>query len=232
MSRPQHRLSVPFTHDWFIRRPYMYRYMAREYVDLFFNDGILRLSSFAAFAAHPDEERNDPQEGWGVVIHQNAEGTGQTIGANMQQGSNSYVLCGATALSESLEETFGVNSGFRINDTTTFAHAISVEVPRFTYGAEGPCLYVHRRTVDRDMGRIELESMTTTPDHEALDMGRVSTALNEMAGDDLYFMKLAKYAHQSEYRLLWFVRDPVEGFIDIRCPQAAQVCTRFEDLFS
>ena len=39
--------------------------MDAEYVESFFRDGSLRLSSFARFAKHPDEQLRDKAEGIG-----------------------------------------------------------------------------------------------------------------------------------------------------------------------
>ncbi|HET6763271.1 MAG TPA: hypothetical protein VFH27_06355 [Longimicrobiaceae bacterium] len=73
--------------------------------------------------------------------------------------------------------------------------------------------------------------MKVTPGGKELDMGKVFHMFFEMAGDDLFFLKPVRYAHQNEYRLLWHTTRIVPGYIDIVCPEARQFCTRFEDLF-
>lgn len=232
MSKPQPFIGVQFAREWRIRRPYVYRYLEREYVDRFFNDGVLRLSSFAAFGKHPDEERNDPSEGWGVLNHHNTEGHGQEVYAAVSQGLDAYVLCGSALPSEVLKENFGTDSGFRINDPTGFANFVSHHIPGFRLGSEGPCIYVQSRLVERNMGPIDFESMKIPGASGAMDMNKLSVLLSQIAGDDLYYMKPSKYAHQHEYRLLWLVTAQVTDFIEIKCPEAVQFCTRFEDLLA
>ena len=231
MSKPQHPISIPFSRGWNIRRPYLYRYMKREYVDRFFDDGTLRLSSFSYFGKHPDEERGDNQEGRGVVIHRNAEGEGQTILSKMAKGIDTFILCGSMRFSDDLARAFDTDSGFRIDDTTAFSDIVARHIPGFVQGAEGPCMYMARRMVVRDMGRIDFEAMKKGPG-ENYNIDKLLQVMNTMAGDDLFYIKLIKYAHQSEYRLIWGARQIVGDYIEIKCPEALQFCTRFEDLIA
>ncbi len=231
MSKPQPSISIQFGREWRIRRPIVYRYLEKQFVDAFFETGALRLSSFAAFAKHTDEERLDGAEGTGMVVHRNHEGQGQTIVATVAQGHNAFVLCGSTSLRLELSKTFGTNSGFRINDSIGFSEAISKYIPGFYIGMEGPCMYVAKRIVDRDMGPINLETLKVAPGAKEFDMGKMFQTVFSIAGDDLFFLKSEKYAHQNEYRLLWHTPRDVSGHIDILCPEARQYCSRFEDLF-
>jgi hypothetical protein len=48
-----HTLNLNFSRQWSIVRPRLYRHLDSQYVDSFFKDGSLRLSSFAQFAKHP-----------------------------------------------------------------------------------------------------------------------------------------------------------------------------------
>ena len=66
-SSPQ-TLVVNFNRQWSIVRPRLYRHLDAKYVESFFNDGSLRLSSFARFAQHPDEQLRDTNEGTGMRI--------------------------------------------------------------------------------------------------------------------------------------------------------------------
>ena len=118
MNNPPRHFICQFTREWRVRKPYVYRYMDRKYVDRFFEDGSLRLSSFSSFAKHSDEERQDEAEGSGMVVHVCPDGDAKTMTAMLGQGENAYVLCGSTLYEPELAETFGCDSGFRINDTT------------------------------------------------------------------------------------------------------------------
>jgi hypothetical protein len=232
MSRPQQPISIQFGREWRIRRPAIYRYLERNFVDAFFETGSLRISSFCKFAQHSDEERKDGAEGRGVVIHRNSEGQGQTMVAGIGQGSNAYVLCGSTIFQPELAQSFGTDSGFRINDSLGFGETISRYIPGFSIGQEGACLYLAKRTVYRDMGPIDFDALKVHADGDAIDLGKMSQAIFGAAGDDLMFIKSDKFSHQNEYRLLWHTPREVSGHIDIECPEARQFCTRFEDMWA
>jgi len=65
--------------------------------------------------------------------------------------------------------------------------------------------------------------------NDLTDGDKVFNLFGQITGDDILFLKLNKHAHQSEYRMVWFVAEPIVGdFIDVKCPEAAKFCTRFE----
>lgn len=232
MSKPQPSVSIPFGREWRIKRPFVYRYLERRFVDSFFETGTLRLSSFASFAKHADEQRLDSGEGDGVVCHRNSGGTGQTIIARLCQGRNAFVLCGATCFRTELADAFGTDSGFRIDDTLAFADVVSRYVPGFCMGIEGPCHYSPKKLLVRDMGAIDFDSLKADEDANKVDLQKLMALVSTMAGDDMFFLKSDRFAHQNEYRLLWHTPNDVAGHIDISCPEARQFCTRFEDLLA
>ncbi|WIT11119.1 hypothetical protein PFX98_19770 [Paucibacter sediminis] len=218
--------------DWLIRRPVIYRYLDKRFVDAFFETGALRLSSFAAFSKHKDEERQDSLEGHGSVVHRNSEGSGQTVFALTAQGHSAFVLCGAMNYQTDLAESFKTDSGFRINDSLGFGDAISKYIPGFQLGMEGPCLYLGKKLVVRDMGPVDLHAVKGAQTGEEVAVGKLFQTVAAAAGNDLMFLKSATYAHQNEYRLLWHSPHVVSDYIDIVCPEAIQFCTRFEDMLA
>lgn len=230
MSKPQAKVAVILSSEWIIRRPFVFRYLDKLFVDQFFSDGTLRLSSFSAFAKHEDEERLDSAEGLGVLENTNQEGEGQSLSAALSQGHDAYVLCGSTIYSETLAEAFQANSGFRINDPTAFGVSVAQSIPGFRGGREGACIYADGKIVKRQAGKLDLESMRVSPEGKAVDMGKLFGAVFGMVGDDLYFLKNRKYKHQAEYRLLWGTNKLHGDSIKIQCPDAVQFCTRFEEL--
>ena len=134
--------------------------------------------------------------------------------------------------STDLAHAFAADSGFRINDSVGFSEAVSKYLPGFQMGMEGSCLYIAKKTVQRDMGRVDLDSMRISPEGKELDMGKLTQTIFDTAGDDLFFIKSNRYAHQNEYRLLWLTPNDVTGYVEIFCPEARQFCTRFEDLWA
>jgi len=230
MSTPQPSISVQFVSEWRVRRPHLYRYLEKRFADEFFRTGALRLSSFAHFSSHADEQRLDDSEGKGILSHVNSEGDGQTLIAAMSQGQDAFVLCTSLIYSDELAKAFNTDSGFRVNDIFAFANAISRHVSGFTVGLEGACLYLKKKVLDRDMGCIDIDSWRTDASAPNLDMGRMAQTLLNIAGDDLYFLKSLRYASQSEYRLLWLTSGQMSPFVDIVCPEARQFCTPFQNL--
>lgn len=221
--------SIPFVREWRVRRAPIYRYMAKEYVDLFFDKGILRLSSFAEFAKHPDEQRRDKNEGWGTVTHTNSEandGKGMTLMAVIGIGMNSYVLCGSTIYTEDSRMRFG-NSGFIIRDSIGFAYALSNQIPGFLMGYEGPCSYEEHRRIQRDIGNFSIDDLKVSSESNDISMEKMMKAIGTTAQDDLLFIKPNKFAHELEYRLTWQVDKSVEGVLDVHCPGALQFCEKF-----
>lgn len=230
MSKQQPFISIKFGSEWIIRRPFLYRYMEKEYVDTFFETGALRLSSFKRFSEHPDEERLDAREGEGTVFNINTEGEGQTFSAKIRQGHNAYVLSTSTLYSKKLAERFETDSGFRIDNVMGFAIAVSRYVPGFIGGLEGPCIYQNGRIIERHSDPINLDSMRVSSGSKEIDMSKLMYKADLLAGFDLFFLKEIRYAHQHEYRLLWLVNNQADLYLDIICPEARDFCTRFEDL--
>lgn len=231
MNDLQNRVVVTFVREWHIRRPPLYRYLEREFVDQFFNCGLLRLSSFLEFSRHKDEQRHDPQEGHGMMMSKNSDGKGQVIGGYATYGEDAYVLCCSTLFDSKLGSDFRTDSGFRINNIAAFAQIIASHVPGFRMGIEGNCIYLANRTVERDIGPVDIETLKSDNEPDKIDLGKMIGTLNRIAGDDLLFVKHAgKYAHQQEYRLLWMTHAPADTHLLIKCPEAIQFCSRFEDL--
>lgn len=230
MKKPQQSISLNIGSEWKIRRPNIYRYLNKEHVDSFFETGDLRLSSFDVFSEHEDEQRFDDSEGQGTVVNRTSEGKGQTISAFMSQGQKGYVLCGSMSYNNELAEDFGTDSGFRIDNIVGFGHAVSRFVPGFIFGLEGPCIYLDSKILDRDLGQIDINSLRTSTDFKNIDVNKLKNVVSRIAGDDLYFVKDKKFAHQNEYRLIWQKSQEVKSFLNIQCTEAIQFCTRFEDI--
>lgn len=224
----QQPISVSFIREWRIKRPYLYRYLDKKFVDDFFKTGDLRLSSFKEFSKHPHELCRDKEEGSGTVVHKNSKGKGAMFTAQMSQGHESYILCSSTVYHKQIAKKFGANSGFRINDISSFANAISAYLPGFMFGMEGQCQYFPERVIYGDVGEINLEKMKDSEGN--LDIREMLGLVSIAAGDNLFFLKQDDYLDEYEYRLIWNTADKTEDFIDIKCPGAVQFCTRFEDL--
>jgi len=215
-------IRIPITKTWNISKPTVYRYLPKKYVDSFFKDGSLRLSSFKQFKKHNNEQKLDGKEGEINFIHRNNSGAGQTIQVWSRHGLNSYLLCGTTVYDEDMMKEFQCDSYIRINDITNFAIAISNHIPAFVEGAEGICDYKNKRIVEKDLGVIDLNRFKSE--------GEVNRFLLEKMKFFPCFLKEKKYAKQSEYRLIWHINQEVNDYIDIKVPEARQFCDRGSEL--
>lgn len=125
---------------WHVRQPIVTRLMPTKFVDAFFRDGSIRLSSLKQFRMHPDEQQGDPREGERHARYKNSSGS-QFIWLNPEPaGDRAYVL--SFTASPTLNElaSFGTD-GIRVKNTYQFAAAIASVLPDFLEGIEGPCVY-------------------------------------------------------------------------------------------
>lgn len=211
-------IHLAFSRPWKIRVPLLTRQMKTEYVEAFFQDGTLRLSSFEVFRKHPDELRRDSQEGKIVMEIEAPNGKTSIIGAN---GQEAYVMCASTV--ETALPDDGSISAFRILDTVSFANAISGQIPGFLGGTEGLCSYR-----DNTMLR-KRDSRPISPPQEAADAERWFEEQQRYIGGhsiDAFFVKESRFSHEAEYRFIWFASGAHKEYLDIKCPAAVQFCER------
>lgn len=230
MSRPPEHVRLNFTHGWIARQPYVYRYIDNGYVEQFFSEGLLRISSFAQFALHQDEARRDGKEGEGLVVHQHNEGKGQHISGYLRYGENAYVLCGSQRYDKDIMRAFGTDSGFRINDVIGFANAVSAQIPGFHVGMSGPCIYLPRRIVHRNIGQFDEALLHDDKDSGRISIEKMQTFLSELDNNDQCFLKYDTFAYQNEFRLIWNSINPTKAYLDLYVPAAISFCTRIEEL--
>lgn len=197
--------------------------MNRPYVDAFFADGSLRLSSMAKFRAYPDEERGDPREGERHARHTNEHGS-QFIFINTQPaGHNAYVLSFTAHHNCDGTRNFG-DSGFRVKNTFQFGAAVAAVLPGFVEGIEGPCIYTDEVTLDRNIGK---SGDVLFPHEGGFQIGGAeqSRALAQIqSSPEFCFKKRTRYAPQNEYRMIWFVSGTAQPHIEVKCPAAISFC--------
>jgi hypothetical protein len=206
------------TAEWVTFTPPLYRYMPRQHVEEFFADGSLRLSSFAKFHQHEDEQRLDNVEGQFSFLHVNSEGIGQTIGIGAAQGGDSYVLSTSTRLHRSLMKKFKSDSYFEIRDASAFGVAIGRHVEAFVRGIEGPCMYQDVKTLIFDLGPQDLERF------KAMSKDDLFKFIESHVGFRALLLKDRSYSHQYEYRLLWTSNAPLQEHLHIKVPEGRQFC--------
>lgn len=215
-------LKLGFSRPWSVRLPIVTRFLDKRYVEEFFSSGKLRLSTFTAFRNHKNEERCDPNEG-----RVNAEI--KTPNANHHiaaiNGQEAYILCGGLVENPAMEASFSTQCGMRILNPLAFADTVSGRIPGFVGGYQGNCIYR-----DETFIRKQSSALFEPPGNQdgvekwANDYDRFVAQQTSEA----FFIKHLKYAHQNEYRFIWFAQgyETTELYID--CPEARQFCQKYE----
>lgn len=209
-----------FGYDWRVWPPRVFRYLEQEFVDAFFESGLLRLKSFSKFGEHPDELRGDPNEGKATF---QAEGEPGFMQASYRVGRRSYVMSMSLLENEpSLREFY--DGCFRIDDTVSFAVSVARALPYFGGGLEGPCIYSEKRFFERTGGGFSVQEFDGLAEEEKKVKGR--EIAQRLRSDVAFFLKERRHAHQAEYRLMWHSTRDVDDFIDIECSEAREFCTK------
>jgi hypothetical protein len=209
--------------NWHIRPLTAYRFLEKQYVDDFLNNGKIRLSSFAKFRKHKDEIRGDNSEGSGFYLanHKPEVGEGHHFSALMNTGKNAYVLSTTLINKNDTFSECNYDAGFIINDVFGFALEISRAIPFFIAGMQGQCFYKDPPIIPIDVGQFNLNDLS-----EQEFQNKQSEFFEKTNQDnDIFFIKHLRYKPQEEYRIIWFADEAFEH-IDLICPNAAKFCER------
>ena len=207
---------VPKMLPWQVHLPTVFRYMAPQYVDDFFERGALRIASASTFQQHPHEVLRDTNEGQAIV-----EGkVDNLIIMNMMKLPPCYILCGSTLHSKAKAEEFGNTTGIAIKNSVEFAGLISTKIPGFSGGRQGGCIYTEGDAVEK------APEIFQGYHDDLMKHGRISLAPQSgVYTDDLHLRKRSKYRDDYEYRMVWFSNTDLP-YIDIEVPEAIPLCQR------
>ncbi|MGI8611416.1 MAG: hypothetical protein ACR2KH_03965 [Sphingomicrobium sp.] len=211
-------MDMQFARPWSIIQPRVYRFLEQQYVDQFFEDGTLLLSSFERFAKHRDEQRKDENEGKGVRTL-----TGPEFTAVMAtgRGHDCYVLCGSTANTDTIRKCFSDADGcLAIDNPLQFANLVSSHVPAFAGGFAGHCIYQDKLEIRRHSESASMENLMPQSLEDLQKLADAAGGIEEL------FLKHAQFAGQSEYRMLWRSNLPIQDPLIIKCPEARSACRR------
>ncbi|HEY8215239.1 MAG TPA: hypothetical protein VIG36_14040 [Methylocystis sp.] len=223
---PPHAVTLNFGQQWNVVTPSVFRYEDKQWIDLFFETGALRLSTFNKFASYPDEFRGDRHghEGFGVCYGETPEN--KSIVVAQRQGINALVFCCWHRLDSQLIKGFQRDSVFQIMNTVHFALEVSRQIAGFRHGLEGNCIYRDKLAINRKID-FELEKYKS-PDGN-IDMRAFMDAGQALGGPELVLLKTKQYQSQLEYRLLWEVDVTSGDYVDVIVPNARQYCRRVKD---
>jgi hypothetical protein len=218
-------VEVPGQVSWQIMPSVLYRYLDKKYIDEFFQTGKLRLSSFSLFSKHDDEQKGDKSEGQNVLV---ALGSGHTVMARTAHGHNAYILSTSYQKSETLIRDFGSDGYFKITNSIGFGIAISKKIPGFKHGIEGPCHYETERIVKKKLVDFSIDNLKHDEDNSKIDLDKLMHLVGQMAGLDVFFVKLRKYQHQLEHRFVWLLDREADDYLFVECPEALEFCEIIE----
>lgn len=213
--------------EWHICTPCLYRFLNKEYVDAFFKDGTLRISSFAQFSKHKDEQRLDCHEGEVHFVEQTKEFGGQTVEIFSKHGGNAYVLSSSMRFDKKLADSFECNSYIKITDTTAFGITIAKHIQNLIAAYEGPCNYQVMKIMAKETNGPPKHIEHYKNDEGLVDVDKlIKSTTSRHAAHAPFFLKDARYSNQVEYRFVWLVNEQVEEPIFIKAPEAVQFCER------
>lgn len=203
---------------WRVLLPSVYRYLPKAFVEAFFDTGSLMLSSFVQFSKHKDEARSDPKEGKAVL---RGTGDGLELWSATEAGKDAFVLCGSVRNSREVMTAFdGCDAAIEIFDVPAFALEVARHLPSFRGGTSGHCIYGGHHLA-RELAEGQIAALLEA---KPADLAEMLRAVMDVAQMENLLLKEPGYAAQAEYRLLWFVDEPVRDSIIVSAPNARQFC--------
>lgn len=204
--------------------------MQKKYVDDFFQDGSLRISSFQEFAKHPNEKRRDAQEGLGLRQGFSDNNSGSILYVG-RSGIDCYVLCGTLSLTKKVIDNFDdCDCGFVIDDVMEFSAEISRAIPYFNGGLEGGVIYQDDTSIARSLGKEtpqEIMEKNRTSEN-SISFNAINELMAKTGGAEEVFIKHSDFSEENEYRMIWKSSQPINNFLDIKIPEARKFCRRFD----
>lgn len=189
-----------------------------DYINNFFEKGEIMLSCFNNFKKNPDEMQGDKEEGQAIVGEfGNSSRNSHVI---YESGLNAFVMSTTSRINDTIIKDFNAVGAIKIKDPSKFAFEIAKKLPYVDSGVEGFCNYKSSRVefLDGEEGRI-LNSLDFSIPSSRMIFEEITNSME-------LFLKLDKYEHQKEYRLVWFSNEEIKNSIIIKCPEAIRYCER------
>ena len=223
-SRQSHAtVTLQSLESWHVVQPHVYRYEDKQWIEEFFANGTIRLSSFAKFATYKDENRGDDKEGKAIVFTKHPDK--KMLASIAIVGHNSAVLSTSQRLDRNLAKSFSRSSAFEITNTVGFAREIARSLSGYKFGFEGNCVYRPDTTVNRIVN-FSVEQFMLPEGQLSMDL--LQRVLSEV-GPEVMLVKRQKYQHQQEFRFIWELDNLGGDFVDVEAPLATQYCRRVTD---
>ncbi|WP_371569761.1 hypothetical protein [Flavobacterium frigidarium] len=190
-----------------------------QYIEDFFVNGNIYLSSFKNFKKYEDEMQGDRTEGHNLVGGFNGKDSSQYV--SYEGGVNAYVLCATSSLNENVIKDFKGVGAIKIKDSVNFGKEIARKLPFVKTGIEGDCIYG-----DSKVQTLENEQNKVFQDIDFKNPVLIKEELSQITLGVEMFMKHNKYKHQQEHRLLWLSEVQIDSGVVIHCPEAIKYCDK------
>jgi len=210
--------------------PVLYRYLPTKYIDEFFRNGTLMLTTYARCKIHEDQARCDPNDGKRnyLLTHR-----GMALAGIQGVGKRSYLLC--TSMIPGVDH-FDDKTYFAINNPLAFAEAVARSVPNCQSGRLGRCLYRSEPSLSVESERPVMpdpSELLAAQDHQAVELAfnRMNQAIGDLVDSKLraetYFIKAeVPFKKDSEFRFIFTVENEVSDVLVISCAEAVKFCAR------
>ena len=210
--------------------PILYRYLPTRYIDDFFRNGALMLTTYARCKIHEDQARCDPNDGKRNYLLTHG---GMAVAGIQGVGKRSYLLC--TSMFPGVDH-FDDKTYFAINNPLAFAAAVARSVPSFQSGRLGKCLYRSEPSLSVESERPVMpdpSELLAARDHQTVELAfnRMNQAMGHLVdsklGAETYFVKAeARFEKDSEFRFIFTVDKDVSDVLVISCAEAVKFCAR------
>ena len=201
--------------------PILYRFIEEQYVDSFFETGVLKLTTFENCKKLEDANRKDTKEGQSDLYGYDGKYKMQ-IGIGV--GSDAILLC--TSLCSKYKNDKGriFDKYIEIFDVQGLLFAIAEQLSMMGYKVlrllYGPCFY----TLKEFHKDINFEKFRKKLDEEhTFDSDEMARLANDISGPNIYFQKPYDKRFENEFRLLWMVdslKNNKDIFVTIPHPEA------------
>jgi len=200
--------------------------MEQKFVDDFFYKGIIRLSNFATFAQHKDEERGDKGEGHVLSVMTDPEAN-KSMAFYSMTGSNAYVLSVTSSTGSDISKAFG-GAHFEIFEPIGFCLEVMNEIPGCTEAMIGHCIYSDNRVLVTTGKVPAMGDLKSELEPNKMSLATMLAHDEALSGPKQYFLKTKKHEWQSEYRFVWETNKKIEGPLLVTAPNLKRYC-RFNE---
>jgi hypothetical protein len=202
--------------------PTLYRHMEATYIEAFSKEGSIRLSCFATFARHKDEQRQDAQEGHALHVLNDLKND-RSIGFYTMTGTNAYVLSVTSRTGLQFVEAFGPDR-MEILEPIGFCAEIANEIPGCQTAMISQCMYADDKVLQTLGTAPTIDDLKSDTEPDKTSLEKVMAQGNALGGPKQYFLKDRRYEAQSEYRFVWETNRPVKEPLNIVAPNLKKYC--------